>query len=32
MYETGSPPEGWIGGAALIEIDKETGKILRVSH
>ena len=29
---TGSLPEGWIGGVAVIEIDKETGKINRVSH
>lgn len=31
-YVTGSLPEGWAGGVALIEIDKETGEILRVSH
>ena len=29
---TGSPPDVWSGGAAFIEIEKETGKILRVSH
>ncbi len=29
---TGSLPDGWVGGVALIEIDKKTGKIIRMSH
>jgi hypothetical protein len=28
----GSLPEGWFGGVALAEIQKENGKIVRVSH
>jgi len=31
-HVSGSLPEGWVGGVAEIEIDKETGKIIRVSH
>ena len=29
---TGSLPKGWKGGVALINIEKRSGKILRVSH
>ncbi|MBU1043938.1 MAG: YbbC/YhhH family protein [Candidatus Omnitrophica bacterium] len=31
-YVSGSLPEGWLGGVAEAEIDKKTGKILRISH
>lgn len=29
---TGTLQKGWKGGVAIIEIDKKSGKILRVSH
>lgn len=28
----GSLPEGWLGGVAVVEISKEDGRILRMSH
>ena len=31
-HVSGSLPEGWLGGVAIAEIDKKTGKILRISH
>jgi hypothetical protein len=29
---SGSLPRGWVGGVALVRIDKEDGRILRVTH
>ncbi|MEA3347180.1 MAG: YbbC/YhhH family protein [Candidatus Auribacterota bacterium] len=31
-YVSGSLPEGWLGGVAEAEIDKKTGRVLRISH
>jgi len=31
-HVSGTLPEGWIGGVAEIEIEKESGKIIRLSH
>ena len=31
-HVSGSLPEGWVGGVAEIEIEKETGRIIRLSH
>ena len=31
-YVTGSLPEGWLGGVAEAEINKESGCIIRISH
>lgn len=31
-YVSGSLPKGWVGGVAEAEINKEDGKIIRISH
>lgn len=31
-HVTGSLPEGWVGGVAEAEIDKDDGRIIRVNH